>query len=82
MEPQGKDIDRLLEVLDEVRLLLTSCVPSAPAPQKKRPSWDDVWKKTSYGVRPSTTLTPAVQSGSRLSEQFTRALRALRLSSY
>ena len=41
-EPKGKDMERFLEFLDEVRLLLLSCLPRAPAPHKKA-SWEDVW---------------------------------------
>ena len=44
MENQGKDVDRLLEVLEEVRLLLASSIPAAPATPKKL-SWEDVWRK-------------------------------------
>lgn len=80
MEPLGENSDRLLQVLEEVRVLLAGSLPPARAPQKKKLSWEDVWQKTSYGTRPLTTAS-STQSGSRLSEQYTKALRALRLSS-
>jgi hypothetical protein len=81
MEPPGENLDRLLKVLEEVRVLLAGSVPPSPAPQKKKLSWEDVWQKASYGVRPTTTTAASTQSGLRLSEQYTRALRALRHSS-
>jgi hypothetical protein len=81
MEPLGENLERLLEVLEEVRVLLAGSLPAAPAPQNKKLSWDDVWPKPSHGVRPTTTTVLSSESGSRLSKQYTRALRALRLSS-
>lgn len=81
MEPLGDNLDRLLQVLEEVRALLADSLHPVPAPHKKKLSWEDVWQKASYGVRPTTTTAPSIQSGSRLSEQYTRALRALHLSS-
>jgi hypothetical protein len=81
MEPQGKDVERLLAVLEEVRLLILSGLP-APAARQKKPSWDDVWLRASYGAKPNHRTTAQVTlARSRLSEQFTRALRALRFSS-
>lgn len=50
MEPPGENLDRLLKVLEEVRVLLAGSVPPSPAPQKKKLSWEDVWQKASYGV--------------------------------
>ena len=81
MEPLSDHLNRLLEVLEEVRVLLAGSVPPSRAPQKKKLSWEDVWEKAPYGVRPPTTTGPSTQSGSRLSEQYTRALRARRLTS-
>ena len=50
-EPKGKHVERFLEVLDEVRLLLLSCLLRVPAPLKKA-SWEDVWgKHRTYGQR-------------------------------
>lgn len=82
MKPLDEDVERLFEILEEVRLLLTSSLPPAPAPRKKTMSWEDVWRKTSYSVRPVATRTQVSQSQFRLSEQYTKALRALRLTSH
>ena len=83
MEPPGDNFDRLFQVLEEVRVLLAGSLPTAPAPHQKKLSWEDVWQKASYGIRSrsTTTTAPLAKSGWRLSEQYTRAVRALRLSS-
>jgi len=49
MEPQGKDAERLLEVLAEVRFSLASSLQAVPAAEKKL-SWENVWCKASSGV--------------------------------
>ena len=82
MKPLEEDVDRLFEILEEVRLLLTSSLPPAPVPRKKTMSWEDVWPKTPYGARPAAMRAQVSQSQFRLSEQYTKALRALRLSSH
>ena len=76
MEHWNKDVARLLDLLEEVRLLLVSKLPPAPV-QKKRPSWDDVWEKTSNAVKPLRTPAQMTRSRSRLSEEYTRAFRAI-----
>ena len=79
MKPVDEDVERLFEILEEVRLLLASSLPPAPVPRKKTLSWEDVWPKMSYGVRPAATRQ--VSPGQfRRSEQYSKALRALRLS--
>ena len=82
MKPLDEDVERLFEILEEVRLLLTSSLPPAQVPRKKTMSWDDVWRKTSYGVRPAATRAQVSPSQFRLSQQYTKALRALRLTSH
>ena len=79
MKPLDEDVERLFEILEEVRLLLTSSLPPAPVSRKKTLSWEDVWRKPSLGVRPATRVQVRPN---QLSEQYTKALRALRLSSH
>lgn len=81
MKPLDEDVERLFEILEEVRLLLTSSLPPAPVLRKKTMSWEDVWQKTSYGVRPAATRAQVSPGQLRLSEQYTKALRALPPSS-
>ena len=81
MESQGNEAERLLELLEELRLLLASSLPVVSTPQNKL-SWEDVWGKGSYGPKPTTTGAQGIRGRSRLSDQYTRALRALRHSSF
>ena len=43
MGSQAKDVERLLQLLEEVRLLLASTLPPVRAPRKQL-SWEDVWR--------------------------------------
>ena len=74
MKPLDEDVERLFEILEEVRLLLTSSLPPAPVSRKKT-----LWRNPSLGVRPATRVQVRPN---QLSEQYTKALRALRLSSH
>ena len=60
MEPRAdqQDIDRLIRLLEEVRLLLATALPRTSPPPKKL-SWDDVWRNGSYVVRPRAVKPPA-----------------------
>ncbi len=79
MESQANEAETLLQLLEDVRQLLASSVRfDAATPQK--PSWDDVLPKT-WSAKPPTTAARGIRGGSRLSDQYTRALRALRHSS-
>jgi hypothetical protein len=62
-ESQGKNAERLLEVLEELRLILQRSLPPVPAPRKKL-SWDDVWRKTTSGLKAFTTTAHVSQGRS------------------
>lgn len=53
MGPKDQDVERLLHLLEEVRRLLVSTLPPAPASRKKL-TWEDVWR-----VSPSVSKTEA-----------------------
>ena len=61
LEDKQKDIERLLTLLEEVRLLLVTALPRT-SPSRKQLSWDDVWRNASYSsssvVRPSYVIRP------------------------
>ena len=59
LEDKQKDIERLLTLLEEVRLLLVTALPRT-SPSRKQLSWDDVWRNASYSsvVRPSYVTRP------------------------
>ena len=76
MEHRDTDVARLLNLLEEVRLLLVSSSPPARV-QKKKASWDDVWKNTPKAVRPANTPARLTEGRSRLSEEYTSAFRAI-----
>jgi hypothetical protein len=59
LEDNQKDIERLLTLLEEVRLLLVTALPRT-SPPRKQLSWDDVWRNASYSgvVRPSYVMRP------------------------
>ena len=82
MKPLDEDVERLFEILEDVRLLLASSLPLAPVPRKKTLSWEDVWPKTSYGVRPAATSAQVSPGQFRRSDQYAKTLRAFRLSSH
>ena len=47
MEPKDRDVERLLHLLEDVRRLLVSSLPPAPASRKKL-SWEEVWRVSPY----------------------------------
>jgi hypothetical protein len=59
LEDKQKDTERLLTLLEEVRLLLVTALPRT-SPSRKQLSWDDVWRNASYSsvVRPSYVIRP------------------------
>jgi hypothetical protein len=80
MDSQDEYGDRLLELLEEVRLLMAGNPPAAIA-RPKQLSWDDVWSKAPYVKRNTTTSRQPTSGAARLSEQYTRAVRAIHFSS-
>ena len=58
-DDKQKDFERLLTLLEEVRLLLVTALPRI-SPPRKQLSWDDVWRNASYShvVRPSYVIRP------------------------
>ena len=76
MELEGKDVERLFEVLEEVRALLVSAAPAPPILPKKS-SWEDVWRKPLYGRKPSTATPLGRRGGSRLPNSYAMSLRAV-----
>ena len=80
MEPPIDEVARLFTALEELRLLMASRLPASPASQKKSLSWDDVWAKPYSSAKPTSAPLPVAGERKRLSEQYTRALRTLRLT--
>jgi hypothetical protein len=52
MGPEAKDVERLLHLLEEVRLLLAGSLLLPPTAPRKKLSWEDVWR-VSYWVTKS-----------------------------
>ena len=75
MESQSNEVERLLKLLEEIRLVLVGSVPVTVTARKKL-SWDDVLPK----AKPTTTSAHGIRGRSRLSDQYTRTLRAFRSS--
>jgi len=60
MEPKDRDVERLLQLLEDVRRLLVSSLPPAPASRNKL-SWEEVWRVSPYASKTNTQKLQAYQ---------------------